>query len=130
MRIESATWRPERWNLWRDAGLLTTGVVTCLVLLTACSGPEPEMRSVPTVAGKGTPKEAAAVLERAGFAVEFEQPCAYCIPTDRLCSRPLNDEALEKLVVETQRGTQGEQRPAGSTITLILGSRVVGARSD
>ena len=105
-------------------------IVAAVLLTAACSRPVPEMRPVPTVVGQGTPKEAAAILERAGFEVEFERPSAYCIPTDRLCSGPLNDEALEKLVVETQRGTQGEQRPAGSTITLILGSPVVGARSD
>lgn len=84
---------------------------------------------VPTVVGKGTPKQAALILHQAGFEVEFERPPVYCIPDDPLCSGPLDDEALEKLSVETQHGTQGEKRPAGSTITLILGSPVERTRS-
>lgn len=97
-------------------------VVALAVVTASCSRAEPEMRPVPTVVGKGSPKQAAAMLHQAGFEVEFERPAAYCIPDDLWCGGPLTDEVLETLVVETRHGTQGEKRPAGSTITLILGS--------
>ncbi len=103
-------------------------VLASTSLLGGCSSDEAplvEMRSVPTVVGMN-PAEAREALEDAGFKVEFTRPTAYCIPKDSLCNGPLDDEALTKLDVATQSGTQGKKRPEGSTITLILGSPIQG----
>jgi hypothetical protein len=78
------------------------------------------MVTVPTVVSM-TPADAKEALEEAGFKVEFTRPDTWCIP-DPLCSGDLDEEALAELDVGTQSGTQGKKRPAGSTITLILGS--------
>lgn len=110
-------------KILRRAAVTTSFVV---IFLASCSN-EPPMRAVPTVVGR-SPARARAILQQAGFSVALERPPAYCIPDDPLCSGPLTEEALNKLVVETQHGTKGEKRPAGSTITLILGSPVEGTR--
>jgi hypothetical protein len=58
-------------------------------------------------------------LEQAGFKVEFARPAEHCPPDYQPCQIPL-DEALDKLVIDTQSGTQDKRRPEGSTVTLIL----------
>jgi hypothetical protein len=84
-----------------------------------------DMKSVLTVTGM-IPEEARQAIEEAGFKVEFTRPTAYCIPEDPLCNGSLDDQALTKLDVATQSGTQNKKRPVGSTIVLILGSPVQG----
>lgn len=103
------------------------GLIFALIgLFGGCSAEEAplvDMRSVPTVVDMD-PGQARETLEDAGFRVEFTRPEAYCVPDDPLCEGPLNDEVLSELDVATQSGTQGKERPEGSTITLILGSPV------
>ena len=108
------------------------GLILVVALLGGCSeeeAPLVDMKSVPTVTGM-SPAQAREALEEAGFRVEFTRPSAYCIPEDPLCNGSLDDEAITKLDVATQSGTQSKKRPAGSTIVLILGSAVQGPIVD
>jgi len=117
-----------RWVITRFTTFqLSAAVVLQCLALVACSStqeaPLAEMVEVPTVVNM-TPTDAKEALEDAGFKVEFTRPTTWCIPEDPLCSGDLDAEALKKLDVGTQSGTQGMKRPEGSTITLIFGSPV------